>query len=305
MKSIHQQTPLLATTTSNTKATIWLKLENLQPSGSFKLRGIGHKCAVFAQEGVQEFICASGGNAGIAVAYSGRKLQIPVNVIVPKTTSQKAIQAIADHGASVRVFGDSYQQAHQKALELLHKENRYIHAYDDPLVWDGHATLVDEVKKEGLRPDGIVLAVGGGGLLCGVAEGLKRNKWEDIPILAVETVGAHALAYSLEANKLLSLEKISSIATTLGASQVASKAFEVATSQAVESCVVTDKQAVRACLQFHQEQQSVVEPACGAALSAVYEGHSFLEDKKNILVIVCGGSGSSLEQLQKWEKELP
>jgi len=305
VKSIHQQTPLLATTTSNTKATIWLKLENLQPSGSFKLRGIGHKCAVFAQEGVQEFICASGGNAGIAVAYSGRKLQIPVNVIVPKTTSQKAIQAIADHGASVRVFGDSYQQAHQKALELLHKENRYIHAYDDPLVWDGHATLVDEVKKEGLRPDGIVLAVGGGGLLCGVAEGLKRNKWEDIPILAVETVGAHALAYSLEANKLLSLEKISSIATTLGASQVASKAFEVATSQAVESCVVTDKQAVRACLQFNQEQQSVVEPACGAALSAVYEGHSFLEDKKNILVIVCGGSGSSLEQLQKWEKELP
>lgn len=305
MKSIHQQTPLLATTTSNTKATIWLKLENLQPSGSFKIRGIGHKCAVYAQEGFQEFICASGGNAGIAVAYSGRKLQIPVNVIVPKTTSQKAIQAIADHGASVRVFGDSYQQAHQKALELLHKENRYIHAYDDPLVWDGHATLVDEVKKEGLRPDGIVLAVGGGGLLCGVAEGLKRNKWEDIPILAVETVGAHALAYSLEANKLLSLEKISSIATTLGASQVASKAFEVATSQAVESCVVTDKQAVRACLQFNQEQQSVVEPACGAALSAVYEGHPFLEDKKNILVIVCGGSGSSLEQLQKWEKELP
>ena len=304
MKSIHQPTPLLATTTSNKKTTIWLKLENLQPSGSFKLRGIGHKCAVFAQEGVQEFICASGGNAGIAVAYSGRILQIPVKVVVPKTTSQKAIQAIADQGASVQVFGDSYQQAHQKALELLHKKNSYIHAYDHPLVWDGHATLIDEVKKEGLRPDGIVLAVGGGGLLCGVAEGLKRNKWEDIPILAVETVGAHALAHSLEANKLRALETISSIATTLGASQVAPKAFEVATSQAVESCVVTDKQAVRACLQFYQEQQSVVEPACGAALSVVYEGHSFLDGKKNVLVIVCGGSGSSLEQLQKWEKEL-
>ena len=91
--------------------------------------------------------------------------------------------------AEVIVHGKSLEEAHRFALSLMQSTDAYIHPFDDPLVWRGHASLIDEIFRAGLKPDAIVLSVGGGGLLCGVIEGLKRNGEADVPIIAVETEG--------------------------------------------------------------------------------------------------------------------
>ncbi len=193
-----------------------------------------------------------------------------------------------------------------KGHSLFHSESRdaYLHPFDNPLIWTGHATLIDEVRQSGIVPDVVVLSVGGGGLLCGVIEGLRRNDMAHVPILAVETEGADSLAASLRAGQHVEIEEIKSIATTLGAKKVASAAYEWCHRHEVVSHVVSDREAVTACLRFSQDHRLLVEPACGASLAALYEKADFLSDKQSILAIVCGGVGVTISQLEQWDSAL-
>ena len=196
---LHIETPLIESLKliKKVKGKVWLKMEALQPSGSFKLRGIGNACQKYLSEGAERFISSSGGNAGIAVAYSGRKLNTPVTVVVPESTTKTAIEAIRQENAEVIVGGKSWHEAHNYALTLVDQNSIYIHPFDNPLIWTGHATIIDEVRKFNILPDVVVLSVGGGGLLCGIIEGLRRNEMANVPILAVETEGADSLSASL------------------------------------------------------------------------------------------------------------
>ena len=155
-----------------------------------------------------------------------------------------------------------------------------------------------------MKPDVVVLSVGGGGLLCGVVEGLHRNGWKDVPVLAVETQGADSFAQSLQAGHRIELPAISSIATSLGARKVCEQAFAWSKQHTILSEVVSDKAAVSECLRFIEDHRVVVEPACGAALAAVYDRAPALEAYQSALVIVCGGVTASLVQLQGWSKSL-
>jgi L-serine/L-threonine ammonia-lyase len=304
---LHTQTPLIKSEPLSQKLcrSVWLKMESAQPIGSFKLRGIGNACATHVNRGVKQFVCSSGGNAGMAVAYCGRILSIPVSVIVPEATSARAIDMIRREGAVVTVHGCSWQEAHEHAIRSIGPDCAYIHPFDDPLIWSGHATMISEVLQQGLEPDVVVVSVGGGGLLCGVAEGLRCNGMDGVPIVAVETIGAQSLAASLDHGTHVTLDKISSIATSLGARRVADAAYKFATAGAVHSVVVSDYEAVEACLDFQTDHGVVVEPACGAALSVVYNQIEILAKYGNILVVVCGGAGVTLSQLKTWHRELP
>ena len=142
---------------------------------------------------------------------------------------------------------------------------------DDPLIWEGNASLVDELVAEGIKPGAIVLSVGGGGLLCGVQRGLERHGWQDVRIIAVETEGAASFAAAQKAGKPVRLEAITSIATSLGALAVTHGTLTTKDSVVTESMVVSDKEAVRAMRKFADEERVFVEPACGAALAGVYE----------------------------------
>lgn len=301
-KPLHIETPLFESRSLTVLAgrTIWLKLESAQPPGSFKIRGIGHACQEYARRGAKRFISSSGGNAGIAVAYAGRLLSVPVVVVVPKTTTERAKGLIRQEGADVVVHGEAWHEANALALSMVTDTDAFLHPFDDPLVWQGHASLVDEVARAGVVPDVVVLSVGGGGLLSGVVQGLHRNGWNSIPVIAVETAGADALAQSLEAGTRVKLQKITSIATSLAASQVCEQAFDWARKHPVRSVVVSDRAAVTACRRFLADQRTVVEPACGASLSVVYEGVPELESFRSVLVVVCGGAVASPEQLQEW-----
>ncbi|TQV68016.1 pyridoxal-phosphate dependent enzyme [Exilibacterium tricleocarpae] len=302
MNKLHIETPLIESLLLNKSdsSEVWLKMEALQPTGSFKIRGIGHACQIYLENGAKAFISSSGGNAGLAVAYSGRRLGVPVTVVVPRTTNQRAIDLIENENAKVRVVGDSWNEAHVFALDLSDKKNAYLHPFDDKHIWEGHASVIDEVYEAGVKPDVVVLSVGGGGLLCGVVEGLRRNKWEDIPVLAIETVGAKSLHTAFKAGKHIGVESISSIATSLGAKKIANRAYQLLSEHNIYSHLVDDTDAIRACNSFLDDHRIMVEPACGASLSAVYDKCDFLKDKKSVLVIVCGGVGVTLGQLKDW-----
>jgi L-serine/L-threonine ammonia-lyase len=300
--TLHIDTPLLASRAMPARPgqTVWLKMDALQPSGSFKLRGIGHACATYAQRGARRFVSSSGGNAGIAAAYAGRSLGLPVLVVVPETASTRARELIEREGAQVMVHGASFQEANAMALSLLGEQDAFIHPFDDPLLWDGHASMIDEVARAGVRPDAVVLSVGGGGLLCGVVEGLRRNGLAGVPVVAVETAGADSYAQSLAAGERIELPRIASIATSLGARRVSEQAFALARQHPVRPVVVNDSDAVDACLRFMDDHRVVVEPACGASLALAYQSHPALAEARNVLVIVCGGVTATVAQLQAW-----
>lgn len=286
---------------------VFLKMEAFQPSGSFKARGMGAVCRDEAAKGIGRVICASGGNAGYAVACAGSRLGLAVTIVVPTATAARSRELILAEGAELVVWGDGWDEAHEYALELVAQgQGAYVHPFDDPRVWAGHATMAEELAEAGVRPGKIVVSVGGGGLLCGLAEGLDRLGWTDVGIVAAETEGAASFAAALEAGRLVTLERISSIATTLGARTVTEKALEWAGKLPISSYVMSDAAAVAACVRFANEHRVLVEPACGAALAAVYGAAEGLRDgsERPVVVIVCGGVGVNLGMLEKWQREL-
>jgi L-serine/L-threonine ammonia-lyase len=302
--TIHIQTPLIESRPLSRRVgrRVWLKLEALQPCGSFKARGIGFACQHHHRNGRRRFVSSSGGNAGLAVAYAGRQLGVPVTVVVPETTSARARQLIRDEAADVVVFGQSWQEAHAHAQALVDEHAVYLHPFDDPLIWQGHASLIHEVAAAGVQPDAIVLAVGGGGLLCGVAQGLRDVQREQVALVTAETRGAEAFYRSVEAGALVELENVTSIATSLGAKKVAAEALAVNRWFTVIPQLVTDREAIQACLAFADDHRLVVEPACGAALALVYQNVAALHAHQEILVIVCGGAGVSYRDLLELER---
>ena len=302
MKSLHIETPLFESRPISIRASrrIWLKLDALQPPGSFKIRGIGAACQEYVRRGAERLISSSGGNAGIAVAYAGRHLSVPVLIVVPETTSDRAKALIRQEGAEVVVHGDSWQEANELAISTVGQSDVLIHPFDDPLVWRGHSTLIDEVARSGVKPGAVVVSVGGGGLLCGLVEGMRQNGWSDIPVIAVETEGADSLAQSVRAGHRVELAAITSLAITLGAKKICERAFDCTRDHPLRSLVVSDRAAVSACQRFLDDHRIVVEPACGASLAAVYDRASELEDFESVLVVVCGGATTTLEQLREW-----
>ncbi len=285
-----------------TGRSVWLKLDALQPSGSFKIRGVGLACETHKARGARRFVCSSGGNAGLAVAHAGRLLAVPVTVVVPETTTARAVECLRRERAEVIVHGASWQEANACAQALLEATDAFIHPFDDPLLWQGHATLVDEIARSGLKPDALVLSVGGGGLLSGVLEGLHRNGWTDTPVLAVETEGTASFSAAVAAGHTVELQQITSIATSLGAKRVCERAMQWWHQHPIRSVVVSDQSALSACERFLEDHRILVEPACGASLALAYDNAPELNGLNLVIVIVCGGVTATIDQIRTWAK---
>jgi L-serine/L-threonine ammonia-lyase len=304
--TLHIDTPLLESQPLSHALgrRVLLKMDALQPPGSFKIRGIGFACEHHAKNGKRRFVSSSGGNAGIAVAYAGRALSVPVTVVVPQSTGERAKELIGLQNADVIVHGATWQEANAHALELLGADDAFIHPFDDPLLWHGHASMIDEVVRAGVQFDAVVLSVGGGGLMSGAIEGLRRNGLDAIPLIAVETEGASSLAQSVRAGERIELPGITSVATSLGAKQVCEQAFRLTQTHPVECVVVSDAEAVAASRRFVDDHRVLVEPACGASLALAYRPTEALQRFETVLVIVCGGAGTTIEQLETWHRAM-
>lgn len=357
---LHVRTPLWPSMAlaEAVERPVLMKMECFQPPGSFKLRGMGAAVERAVADGARSIVCSSGGNAGIAVAHAGRRLGVPVTIVVPVTTNAEARSRIHAEGAAIIEHGAAWDDAHAHALTLAREPSTtYVHPFDDPVVWSGHATMVDELVEDlrdwqrqaagwsamptatpsggyihepgddefdeaahikagtptlepaPIAPAAVVVSVGGGGLLCGLLEGMERVGWGQVPVLTIETEGAASLVAAIEAGQPAELERIDTIATTLGARRVADKCLWWADRRPLEPYVVTDSQALVACKRFLDDHRILVEPACGAALAALYEGSPGLHYLKApaeapIVVIVCGGAGVSLPLLLEWAQKL-
>jgi L-serine/L-threonine ammonia-lyase len=308
MSPLHITTPLLAhrPLSSMLGKQVLLKMENLQPSGSFKLRGIGEMCQRAVTKGASHLVCPSGGNAGFAAAVAGAALGVRTTILVPHTTLESVRQTIRDIGAEVIVHGKVWDEANEEALRLCSAPGAvYVPPFDHPDIWDGNATLIDEVLvQNGAQQapfDVVICAVGGGGLMCGVLQGLHRNGLPHVPVIAVETIGAASFHAAVKAGAPVTLETIDTVATSLGASRVARAAFDWTRRHDVRSVTVTDWQAVDACLRFADDMRALVEPACGAALAVAYQNLPELAQFQRPLVVVCGGIGVDLAKLESWK----
>uniref|UniRef100_A0A674HNW1 L-serine deaminase n=1 Tax=Taeniopygia guttata TaxID=59729 RepID=A0A674HNW1_TAEGU len=344
-KPFHIVSPVLESLSLSKAAgtKVFMKLENVQPSGSFKIRGIGHLCQDAAKKGCRHLVCSSGncspswgmllrrpgmcrggalaepsvcpgGNAGLAAAYAAQKLGLPITVVVPSSSGPTPVRKLQELGATVEVYGKVWDDANSRAQELAKAEGWVsIPPFDHPLVWEGHASLVRELKDSlEAKPDAMVVAVGGGGLLAGVVAGLQQVGWQDVPIIAAETRGAHSFHEALQAGQLVTLPAITSVATGLGARTVAARALQCARECPVLSQVVEDTEAVRAVEQFLDEERMLVEPACGAALAVLYSGRlqrlqsegRLRSPLSSVLLVLCGGSNIHTAQLRALKSRL-
>lgn len=296
---------------------VYLKMESSQPTGSFKIRGVGHLIQQCAGQS-KGVVCSSGGNAGMAAAYAARKMGVPATIIVPSSTPQLVVQRLQDQGATVKIIGKVWDEANAEALRLADTEGLvYISPFNHPLLWKGHSSLITEVAASlgpGVKPGAVLMSVGGGGLLCGIIQGLKDVGWTDVPVVAMETVGADCFNAAVKAGRVVTLDDITSEAKCLGAKTVCEKAFEYSQGSEFKiiSEVVTDQQALQAVETFLDEERVLVEMACGAALAAVYSGLiRRLQDEGRLptplgplVVVVCGGSSIDLEQLTTLKQKL-
>lgn len=324
-RRLHIVTPILKYGQDNHKSNIFLKMECFQPSSSFKDRGIGYMIHdINSKNKISRLITSSGGNAGLSVAYHARVLKIPVSVFVPTTTNAVMIEKIKATGADVTVTGNNWNEADEYAkIELRsNQDNYYIPPFNDPRIWEGHSSIVDELVNTGIRPDNIILSVGGGGLLRGIQIGLERHNLLDTRIIAVETEGAASFAAAKKANQVVRLDKINTIASTLGALSgilflsavfIANESLHLSVipeclASAVRTVphVVSDREAVHACVRFSEDLKVLVEPACGASLSILYNRDVLknfgIEKADSVTVfVVCGGSMCTLDILSNWK----
>ncbi|KAJ3613522.1 hypothetical protein NHX12_019769 [Muraenolepis orangiensis] len=296
---------------------VYLKMESAQPSGSFKIRGIGHLCQQMASQS-KGIVCSSGGNAGMAAARVARSMGLPATIVVPSSSPPLVVQRLQEEGATVRITGQVWDDANAEALRLTETEGlTYVPPFDHPLLWEGHSTVITEIAAslgQNQKPGAVVVSVGGGGLLCGVAQGLRAVGWMDVPIVAMETVGADCLNAAVKAGRIVTLDDITSEAKCLGAKTVCSKAFEWSRSAELRVIpqLVGDLEALLAVETFLDEERVLVELACGAALAAVYSGviqrlqaeGRLPSPLAPLVVIVCGGSGINMEQLANLQHKI-
>ncbi|CCF59794.1 hypothetical protein KAFR_0I00130 [Kazachstania africana CBS 2517] len=339
MPIVYNKTPLVPQSfpgteirSSDSLPQVLIKYEYLQPSGSFKSRGIGN---LVYQKALQiqknstknpEVFSSSGGNAGYAAAVVAQKLSLPCTVVVPAATKQRMIEKIRSTGAKVTIHGTFWKGADKymknSVLNEINTEKVepiYVHPSDDPLIWEGNSMIVDELmeslqeqKIDPSKVKAIVCSVGGGGLYNGLMQGLERYKLADkIPIVGVETDGSHVFNTCLKSGKHIEFEKISTVATSLGSASITKKTFEYAMKYRPRGVIVKDIEVLETCLRYTQDYNMITEPACGAAIHLAYHVDILekaldtrLDGDDVVIIIACGGSSNSLHDMEETLKKM-
>ncbi|KAF2222139.1 tryptophan synthase beta subunit-like PLP-dependent enzyme [Elsinoe ampelina] len=308
---------------------ILLKHDHLQPSGSFKSRGLGlymlRQLASSPAPSRVAFYCSSGGNAGLACVHAANALGRPATVVVPTATKDFMVAKLRAAGARQvvqigRQWGEADRYLREEVIPAAEARGEvpvYVMPFDHEAIWEGHSTVVDEVKVQledmGVeRPDVVVCSVGGGGLINGICEGVERYGWdgEGTKVLGMETRGAESFNRCVVEGRHARLEGIESQATSLGALSVSRRSYELlSTREYVQSAVLSDGEAAMGCWRLAEDENLLVELACGVNVALCYGGR--LEQalgrpvkKDDVVVIeVCGGNAVTVDMMCEWKRE--
>ena len=274
--------------------TVFFKREDLQPVFSFKLRGaynkIAHLSDTVAARGV---ICASAGNHAQGVALSARRRGIPAIIVMPLTTPQIKVQAVKDLGGEVVLHGDDFDSAYEHAMHLMRERSlTFIHPFDDPDVIAGQGTIGMEILRQhaGDQIDAIFIAVGGGGLIAGIAAYVK-HLFPKIRIIGVEPEDADAMYQSLRERKRVTLDRVGIFADGVAVRKVGEETFRLC-QQYVDQVILVNTDEICAAIQdIFEDNRTIVEPA-GALSVAGIKKYLAREGWKNktVIAIDCGAN---------------
>lgn len=292
LKGRVRRTPLLPATQMReplTQGELHLKLESLQVSGSFKARGATNALLSLSEEELRRGICcASGGNHGLAVAFAGWTAGTRAVVFLPESTPEKKAAEIASWGAEVRVEGQVFDDANTAAQAFCEAEGlTYLHPFADPRIMAGQGTVGLEILEDMASLDLLLVAIGGGGLISGVARAVKALRPE-VRIVGVEPEGAPTLKRSLEAGELITLEVIETLAGTLAPRRSAEANFEIIRETVEDIVLVSDEQMREAARWLWREFGVGAELSGAAALAALRTGAVSLEERQTGCALVCG-----------------
>jgi len=283
-----RRTPVLALEPGafGLRATLVLKLELLQHSGSFKPRGAFNRI-LSAEVPAAGIVAASGGNHGLAVAHAAKRLGHPAEIFVPRLVSPVKLERLRGYGAHVRVEGANYAEALAASQKRVAETGALeVHAYDHPHVVAGQGTVGREIEEQAPGLDTVLVAVGGGGLVSGIASWFAGR----IRVVGVEPRLAPSLHHALEAGGPTQVEVGGIAADSLGASRVGEIAFAVARRHVERVVLVEDEDIRTAQRALWRELRLAAEPGGATALAALLSGAVAVREGERIGVVVCGGN---------------
>jgi threonine dehydratase len=271
-----------------------LKLENLQVSGSFKARGAFNNLLQASPEQRQRgVVVASGGNHGLAIAYAARALQMPATVYLPTTASEDRANRIARQGATIQRYGDNPSDTLRHALEQsLIEDKLYIHPFDAEGTVHGTGTLGLELLEDVPDLDCVLIAIGGGGLIAGMAATIKQQR-PHAKIIGVEPVGAAKMRRSLDAGEVVELPMVRTIADTLAPRAVSERTLRLTERYVDDVVLVDDTQMVDAMRWLWTECNQLVEPAGAAVIAAALSGAARIDSFAHPVALICGGNAAA------------
>jgi len=267
---------------------VYIKPENLQITGAFKLRGAYNKlCTLTPCEKQRGVIASSAGNHAQGVAYSAEKLGIMATIVMPKTTPLIKVEATKSYGAKVILFGDCYDEAYSEA-KILEKKHNYVfvHPFDDLDVMYGQGTIACEILEEIVDMDCILVPVGGGGLIAGIALAAKALN-PNIKIIGVEPEGAKAMKESMDNNGIVHLATVRTIADGVAVKKPGNLTFEIIQNYVDEIVTVSDFDIMESFLLLLEKHKLIAEAS--GALS--FAGLKKIKEKgKKVACILSGGN---------------
>lgn len=289
--TIHRTKIEKSTTFSNMSGgEVYLKFENQQKTGSFKIRGAANKIAALIERGeIKSGVASSAGNHAQGVAYASHVHGIPATIVMPKSTPIAKVAATEGYGAKVVLHGDCYDDAYNKAVEIQETEGAtFLHPYDDLEVMAGQGTIGIEILEDLPTVDIVIVPVGGGGLLAGVAACIKHIN-PRVKIIGVQAEGAPAIAESFKKKKHVSTESVSTIADGIAVKVPGEKTVELINKYADDVVTVSDSEISSAILLLLERTKQVVEPSGATTLAAVLNGKVDVKNKK-VACVLSGGN---------------
>lgn len=279
---------------------VLLKREDLQPVFSFKLRGAYNKIAHLTdQEKAAGVITASAGNHAQGVAFSARKLNLKVLIVMPATTPKIKVDAVQSFGAEVILHGDNYSEAAERCQQLILETGMtYIHPFDDALVIAGQGTVADELLRQSAgKMDVVFVPIGGGGLIAGIATYLKAL-CPEVKIIGVEPYDSDAMYRSLEAGKRISLDSVGIFADGVAVRKVGKLTFDLCRQHVDEIIRVSTDELCGAIKTVYQATRSIVEPAGALAMAGLKQ---YVQQHKIVdqtLIAINSGANMNFERLR-------
>ena len=288
----HTELDLSSTFSAMTGGRIYLKCENRQKTGSFKIRGASNKIASLVEQGrTGPVVAASAGNHAQGVAYAASRLGVPATIVMPKTAPIAKLQATEGYGARIVAAGDCFDDAYAEALRICEEEGAtFLHPYNDPEVIAGQGTLGLEILSDLPYVDVIVAPAGGGGLLAGIAAAVKQIN-PRVQVYGVQAAGCDPIARSFREKKLVVAESGSTIADGIAVKAPGDITVDIINRLADGVVTVTESEIANAILLLIERCKQVVEPSGATSLAAVLSGKIDVKGKR----VVCVLSGGNID----------